>query len=93
MERAAEAIQDRAPAGEIEGLSKAASFREYHVIFDGRHWNVATDDGVTRDCAFDQDQAVRLAIRAARNDHGDGLDVMVSVEQQDGTSVLAWASP
>jgi hypothetical protein len=90
MERAAEAIQDRAPAGEIEGLTQA--IREYHVTFDGRHWNVETDEGVTRDAALDQDQALRLAIRAAQHDHAEGLDAMVCVEQQDGTSVLAWAS-
>ena len=92
MERAAEALADRAPPGESEGLIKAVPDREYHVTFDGRHWNVETDDGMLRDSALDRDLAVRLAIRAAEQDHAEGLDAAVCVEQQDGTSVFAWAS-
>jgi len=66
--------------------------REYHVMFDGRHWNVVGDDGETGPSSLDRDMAVTLAIRAARHDHADGLEVAVSVEEQDGSFHLAWAS-
>lgn len=90
MERLADTVHvipDESPV-----LARAPHGREYHVTFDGRHWNVGTDDGEAGPSSFDRDMAITLAIRAARHDHADGLDVAVSVEEQDGTFVLAWAS-
>jgi hypothetical protein len=90
MERLTETILVLPP--ESPALARAPSGREYHVTFDGRHWNVGTDDGETGPSSFDRDMAVTLAIRAAQHDHADGLDVTVAVEEQDGTFRLAWAS-
>ena len=78
--------------GESLGLARLAPAREYHVTFDGRHWNVATCDGELGPSSFDRNMAITLAIRAAQHDHADGLDVAVSVEEQDGSFILAWAS-
>ena len=80
MERLTEATHILPP--ESSGLASPLSVREYHVTFDGRHWNVGTDDGDTGPSSFDRDMALTLAIRAAP----------VCVEDQDGTFSLAWAS-
>ena len=90
MERPTEAILVLPP--EVPALTRPSLVRDYHVTFDGRHWNVGTDDGEAGPSSFDRDMAVTLAIRAAQHDHADGLDVTVSVEEQDGTFTLAWAS-
>jgi hypothetical protein len=90
MERPTEAIHGIPPEG--SALTHPPHGREYHVIFDGRHWSVGTDDGEAGPSSLDRDMAVTLAIRAAQHDHADGLDVTVSVEEQDGTFRLAWAS-
>ncbi|MGH7968751.1 MAG: hypothetical protein ACREIC_08500 [Limisphaerales bacterium] len=95
MERLTEAIHvipPESPAPKIQALARALPGREYHVFFDGRHWNVGSDDGEAGPSSFDRDLAVTLAIRAARHDHADGMDVTVCVEEQDGTFRLAWAS-
>ena len=90
MERPTEAIHDVPP--ESPALTRPARWRDYHVIFDGRHWMVGTDDGQAGPSSLDRDMAVTLAIRAAQHDHADGFDVTVSVEEQDGAFKLAWAS-
>ena len=90
MDRLTEAL-DVIP-GENPALARLAPQREYHVTFDGRHWNVGTCDGEAGPSSFDRDMAIMLAIRAAQHDHGHGLDVAVSVEEQDGGFILAWTS-
>lgn len=90
MERPTEAIHDIPP--ESPALTRPAYGRGYHVIFDGQGWIVGTDDGQAGPASLDRDMAVTLAIRAAQHDHADGLDVTVSVEEQDGTFTLAWAA-
>ncbi|HXR95207.1 MAG TPA: hypothetical protein VN718_04970 [Rhizomicrobium sp.] len=90
MERLTEAIHILPP--ESSGLASPLSVREYHVTFDGRHWNVGTGDGDAGPSSFDRDMALTLAIRTAEHDHADGMDVTVCVEDQDGTFRLAWAS-
>jgi hypothetical protein len=93
MERAAEAIQGLAPENQaLTHLFPERECREYCVCFDGRQWNVATCDGEAGPSSLDRSMAITLAIRAARHDCGDGLDATVSVEEQDGTFTLAWAS-
>lgn len=90
MERPTEAIHAILP--ESAALARPGPGREYHVLFDGSHWIVGTDDGEAGPASLDRDMAVTLAIRAAQHDHADGMDVTVSVEEQDGTFKLAWAS-
>jgi hypothetical protein len=89
MERPTEAIH--VVPSESPALTRLHC-REYHVTFDGRHWNVGSDDGEAGPSSFDRDMAIILAIRAAQHDHADGTDVSVCVEEQDGTFKLAWAS-
>jgi hypothetical protein len=89
MERPTEAIHV-APS-ESPALTRLHG-REYHVAFDGRHWNVGTDDGEAGPSSFDRDMAITLAIRAARHDQAEGTDASVCVEEQDGTFKLAWTS-
>ena len=91
MERSAEAIHAIPP--ESPALTPAVQERAYHVIFDGWYWTIGTDDGEAGPSCPDRDMALTLAIRAAQHDHADGMDVTVSVEGQDGTFKLAWASP
>ena len=97
MERPTETLAGRAPL-ETQALTRPILTREYgldreyHVMFDGRHWNVVNDDGEMGPSSLDRDMAVTLALRAARHDHADGLDVAVSVEEQDGSFHLAWTS-
>ena len=95
MERLTDAIHvipPESPALKSQTWARRPAGREYHVIFDGRHWNVGTDDGEAGPSSFDRDMALTLAIRAARHDHADGMDVTVCIEEQDGTFRLAWAS-
>lgn len=90
MERPTETIHV-IPA-ESPTLNRPAHCREYHVSFDGRHWNVGTDEGEVGPSTFDRDMAVTLAIRAAQHDHAEGMDVSVCVEERDGAFKLAWVS-
>jgi hypothetical protein len=68
---------------------------EYHVVWNGarRSWDIHRDDGRTGAFAYDKSTAVGVAIREAQIDHGQGLDVIVCVEQKDGTFKQEWASP
>jgi hypothetical protein len=90
MERLTETTHILAP--EYSAPARDAHAREYHVCFDGRHWNVTTAEGEMGPSSLDRDMAVTLAVRAARHDHADGADVTVCVEEQDGTFRVAWAS-
>jgi NAD/NADP transhydrogenase alpha subunit len=74
------------------GSSKAHD-RMYHVSHDGQRWTVDSDEGRTAHFASDRHVAIGLAIRTAQHDHADGLDVIVCVEQPDGSFVEAWSSP
>ena len=67
--------------------------REYHVIFQDARWRVERDDGHSHHASADRLDAVQWAIRAAEHDHHDGLDVIVCVEEPDGTTRIAWSSP
>lgn len=93
MERAAEAIHIiAAESPPLTHVFERREHREYHVTFDGRHWNVSTADGEAGPSSLDRDMALTLAIRAAELDQGDGIEVTVSAEEQDGHFRLAWAS-
>ena len=91
MDRPTEAVYVLSPESLGPKNPLALPGREYHVTFDGRHWNVGTDDGDAGPSSFDRHMALTLAIRAAQHDYADGMDVTVCVEEQDGTFRLAWA--
>lgn len=50
------------------------------------------DLGAGLHAASDPQEAVRWAIRRAQHDQADGWDVMVCVEQPDGSWKMAWHS-
>jgi hypothetical protein len=66
---------------------------EYHVVWDeaGKLWNVERDDDATGLSARQQGAAVELAIQEAQKDHGKRLDVIVCLQQDDGTFATVWA--
>ncbi|HWC62962.1 MAG TPA: hypothetical protein VG501_05015 [Rhizomicrobium sp.] len=76
----------------IAGGKKVPHSRCYHVEWEPAegYWTVLTDDGFVLGHSHDRDVATGLAIRAAEHDHGEGADVIVCVEQEDGGSALAW---
>ena len=67
--------------------------REYHVVFHDARWWVERDDGRSNHASADRMDAIHWAIRAAEQDHHDGLDVIVCVEKQDGSYRAVWSSP
>jgi hypothetical protein len=66
---------------------------EYHVVWDeaAKVWNVVRDDDATGLTARQQSSAVDLAIHQAQLDHAKRLDVIVCVQQDDGTFTTVWA--
>lgn len=67
--------------------------REYHVIAQDGRWWVENDDGASRHSSGSEHDAIRWAIEAAAGDQGRGLDVIVCVEQSDGSLRLVWPLP
>ena len=74
----------------IAGGKKAP--RTWHVEWDeaDQQWIILSDDGSVRGHAHDLGVATGMAIRAAMHDHGEGRDVIVCVQQKDGSVSLAW---
>jgi hypothetical protein len=69
----------------------AASVKvEYHVVPNGKRWDVERDDTFTGSFAYDVHTAVGLATAAAQRDQHNGIDVMVCVQQQDGSCRKVW---
>jgi len=70
------------------------SERAYHVDHNAAQdrWDVVDDEGRVIGHCHDADQATDLAIREAQHAHSRGDDVVVCVEQADGTHKLAWSS-
>lgn len=66
---------------------------EYHVVWDeaAKLWNVQRDDDMTGLSARQQGTAIDLAIQEAQTDSGKRLDVIVCVQQDDGTFTTVWA--
>jgi hypothetical protein len=63
---------------------------EYHVVPNGKRWDVARDDTFIGSFAYDMHTAIGLATAAARRDQHNGLDVMVCVQQPDGHCQKVW---
>ena len=93
MAKPEKATSRRPGAARKDQRKHKAHDREYHISYDGRRWNIESDEGRTGAFAFDQNVAIGLAIRVAQHDYADGLDVIVCVEQPDGSFRQAWASP
>jgi len=72
---------------------KKSHDRVYHVVMHGFRWWVEDDEGASLHASVDEADATAWAIDAAQHDHGHGLDVIVCVEQPDGSYRAAWHSP
>jgi hypothetical protein len=66
---------------------------EYRVVWDeaATCWNVERDDERTDLSARQQSAAVDLAIQEAQRDFEKRLDVIVCLQQDDGTFTTVWA--
>lgn len=66
---------------------------EYHVVWDegSKLWNVDRDGDATGLSARQQAAAIELATQQAQQDYSKRLDVIVCVQQDDGTFTTVWA--
>jgi len=63
---------------------------EYHVVPNGRRWDVERDDAFTGSFSFDVHTAIGLATAAAQRDLNNGVDVMVCVQEPSGHCRKVW---
>jgi hypothetical protein len=63
---------------------------EFHIVPNGDRWDVERDDTFTGAFAYQVNTAIGLAISAAHNVHDEGVDVMVCVQEPDGTCRKVW---
>lgn len=70
----------------------AQNNRHYYVVPQGPDWWVEDDSGSCLHASLDKQDTVIWAVRAAQHDHARGLDVIVCVEEADGTWKTAWHS-
>jgi hypothetical protein len=66
--------------------------RHFHVLLHRDRWWVEDEEGATVHASADPQEAVTWAIRAAQAEHARGLEVLVCVEQPDGSWMTAWHS-
>jgi hypothetical protein len=68
--------------------------RAYHIDWNTTldRWDVIDDDGWVHGHSRDLHHGTNLAIQKAHNDHGAGRDVIVCVQQEDGTCTMTWPS-
>ena len=78
------------PARKRKGTVARALTVEYHVVPNGRRWDVERDDAFFGSFAFDVNTAIGLAIAGAQRDLHNGLDVMVCVQESDGHCRKVW---
>ena len=68
--------------------------RSYHIDWNEGldRWDVSDDEGRVHGHCHNLDDATELALREAHRDHGEGKDVIVCVERDDGSYGLVWSS-
>ncbi len=68
--------------------------RQYHVVRNVilKSWDVMRDDEPAGGSSRDLETAIGFAVRAARLDQKAGLNVIVCVQQKDGTLNTEWTS-
>lgn len=72
------------------GTVKRLPLTEYHVVPNGKRWDVERDDAFTGSFAYDVNTAIGLAIAGAQRDQHNGLEVMVCVQESDGRCRKVW---
>jgi hypothetical protein len=63
---------------------------EYHVVQDGKRWNVERDATYTGSFAYEVNTAIGLATSAALRDRHNGFDASVCVQQANGLCRHVW---
>ncbi len=63
---------------------------EYHVVPNGKRWDVERDDAFTGSFAYDMHTAIGIATSEAQRDQSKGLDVRLCVQQPDGHCRKVW---
>ena len=64
--------------------------REYHVVPNGRRWDVHRLNAFIGAFAYDRDTAIGMATAEAKRDTAYGMYAVVSVEEMDGTCRHVW---
>ncbi len=77
-------------ADSAKGCSDHAFHVDYNKALD--RWDVVDDDGRVVGHCHHIGEATDLAIREAQHANGHGHNVMVCVEQSDGSYNLAWSA-
>jgi hypothetical protein len=80
------------PRPRVLAQSTGRHDHEYRVVWDeaAKLWNVERDNDATGLSARQQGAAVDLAIQEAQKDHDKRLDVIVCLQQDDGTFATVW---
>jgi hypothetical protein len=65
--------------------TRNAIARAYHVVPNGKRWDVERDHAFTGSFAYEVHTAIGLAATQAQRDVHNGLNATVCVEEQDGT--------
>ena len=63
---------------------------EFHIVPNGKRWDVERDDSFTGSFAYEVNTAVGLAISAAHRVHDEGVDVMVCIQEPNGECRKVW---
>jgi hypothetical protein len=69
---------------------KRLTLVEYHIVPNGRRWDVERDDAFTGVFSYDVHTAIGIATASAQQDQHNGLAVMVCVQQPDGHCRKVW---
>jgi len=71
-----------------------AQDHEYRVVWNGRRktWDIKHGAGYTGAFSRDKSTAIGLAVHDAQREAHQGLDVVVCVQQKDGSFELEWSS-
>jgi hypothetical protein len=77
-------------ARRITGTVQRVPLVEYHVVPNGKRWDVERDDMFTGSFAYEVNTAIGLATAAAQRDQHNGISVMVCVQQADGSCRKVW---
>lgn len=70
--------------------TRKAAAVEYHIVPNGRRWDVERDDTFTGSFAYDMNVAIGVAIADAQRDRHNGESVSVCVQQPDGSCRHVW---
>jgi hypothetical protein len=80
----------KATLDRVKGRVKRIPLTEYHVVPNGRRWDIERDDAFIGSFDYDLNTAIGLAVERAQRDLHNGLDAMVCVQEPDGHCRKVW---